>query len=533
MSFENDIFISYAHIDDMALVEGQKGWISSFHRALEIRLGQLLGRTPRIWRDPKLQGNDAFADRLVERLPGVAILVSVISPRYMKSDWCLRELHEFTKAAAGTGGVRVGHKIRVFKIVKTPVPLEQQDPELQHMLGYDFFTADPHSGRTKELSQSAETEIQRLYWAKLDDLAHDLTEMIEMLEAAGSGSGAAAPAAPAGASPIVSVVGGPSRAPATDAVTGAPGEERAVYLAETTYDLRDKRDAVRRELLTLGLRVLPDQPLPLVRDECEQAIREGLAASVLSIHLVGRNYGIVPEGATQSTVVIQNELAIERAAAGGYERLIWIPEKLECDDERQLKFIDHLQTDTRIQQGADILQTTFEEFKAAMNRRLIKKEEKKEEKEEAKEAAEASASGVDGDDNLVRIYLISDRRDESAPAALSDYLYDQGFEVILPVFEGDEAQIRKDHEENLSTCDAVLFYYGEGNELWLRQKLREVQKSAAFGRKKPIVIKAIYVGLPDNPTKAKFRTREAMVIDQRAPFDPAALTSFISQLQAG
>ena len=137
---------------------------------------------------------------------------------------------------------------------------------------------------------------------------------------------------------------------------------------------------------------------------------------MLSIHLVGRNYGLVPEGATQSTVVMQNELAIERAAAGDYARLIWIPEKLECDDERQLKFIEHLQTDTRIQQGADILQTTFEEFKAAMNRRLSSKEEKKEEKEEAKDAAEASAAGGDGDDNLVRIYLISDRRDETAPS---------------------------------------------------------------------------------------------------------------------
>ena len=100
------------------------------------------------------------------------------------------------------------------------------------------------------------------------------------------------------------------------------------------------------------------------------------------------------------------------------------------------------------------------------------------------------------------------------------------------MFEGDEAQIRKDHEENLSVCDAVLFYYGEGNELWLRQKLREVQKSAAFGRKKPIVIKAIYVAPPDSPSKAQFRTREAMVIDQRGPFDPAALSDFISQLHA-
>jgi hypothetical protein len=175
MGFENDVFISYAHIDDMALIEGQKGWVSSFHRALEIRLAQLLGRPPRIWRDPKLSGNDIFADRLVDRLPGVAILVSIISPRYLKSEWCLRELREFIKAAEANGGVRLGHKLRVFKLVKTAVPLEQQVPELQHMLGYEFFTTDPHTGRPKELSQTGDPDGQRLYWAKLDDLAHDMT----------------------------------------------------------------------------------------------------------------------------------------------------------------------------------------------------------------------------------------------------------------------------------------------------------------------------------------------------------------------
>ena len=30
----NDIFISYAHIDDESLDEEQKGWISKFHRSL-------------------------------------------------------------------------------------------------------------------------------------------------------------------------------------------------------------------------------------------------------------------------------------------------------------------------------------------------------------------------------------------------------------------------------------------------------------------------------------------------------------------
>lgn len=124
-TFENDIFISYAHIDDQPLVEGQKGWVSTFHRALHIRLAQLLGREPRIWRDPKLHGNDIYSDRLVQNLPGVALLVSVVSPRYIRSEWCMRELREFQKATLATGGTRMGDKARIFKVVKTAVPLRQ------------------------------------------------------------------------------------------------------------------------------------------------------------------------------------------------------------------------------------------------------------------------------------------------------------------------------------------------------------------------------------------------------------------------
>ena len=54
MDFENDIFISYAHIDNLPLAKDQEGWISTFDRALAIRLAQLRGQHPRVWRDPKL-----------------------------------------------------------------------------------------------------------------------------------------------------------------------------------------------------------------------------------------------------------------------------------------------------------------------------------------------------------------------------------------------------------------------------------------------------------------------------------------------
>ena len=222
MEFENDVFVSYAHIDDQALAEGQPGWISSLHRALQVRLEQLLGKEARIWRDPKLQGNDVFADRLVDRLPGVAVLVSVLSPRYVKSEWCQRELTEFLKAAVATGGARVADKLRVFKVVKTPIPAELQPQDLQPALGYEFFTIERASGRQRELDLSpmSRPDAQRLYWTKLDDLAHDIADLLTILEGRASGN------------------------------TPSPDETRGtVYLAETSSDVKDRRDSIRRELL--------------------------------------------------------------------------------------------------------------------------------------------------------------------------------------------------------------------------------------------------------------------------------------------
>jgi hypothetical protein len=223
---------------------------------------------------------------------------------------------------------------------------------------------------------------------------------------------------------------------------------------------------------------------------------------------------------------MQNELAIERGAEDDFSRLLWLPPGLETEDERQLKFIDHLQTDVRIQEGADILQTSLEDFKTVIHQRLAP-----EVKEEADTSAAEERPTDDEDSNLLRIYVIYDQRDSEGPAPLEDYLFDKGYEVIVPVFDGDEAQVRRDHEENLSICDGVLLYYGAANELWLRRKLREIQKSAAFGRKKPITAKAIYVAPPETPPKRRLRTREALVINPQEGFEPSALDPFLSQLQ--
>src|SRR5678816_4608461 len=161
MGFETDAFISYAHLDNAELIEGRKGWVANLHRALEIRVGQLLGKTPHIWRDPKLQGNDFFAETLVDRLARVAVLIAVVSPRYIRSEWTRKELEAFWKAAETQGGVRFADKARIFKVLKTPVPVANQQPELQGLLGYEFFRVDPETGKIRELDEVFGVEAQR------------------------------------------------------------------------------------------------------------------------------------------------------------------------------------------------------------------------------------------------------------------------------------------------------------------------------------------------------------------------------------
>src|SRR5436305_15056373 len=107
-----EVFISYAHNDNMPLTEGQNGWISDFHYVLQVRLCQILGESDvKIWRDPKLDGNDVFGDTILAALREAKVLVSVVSARYVKYDWCKREVEVFYEAVASRRGFQVNHNL--------------------------------------------------------------------------------------------------------------------------------------------------------------------------------------------------------------------------------------------------------------------------------------------------------------------------------------------------------------------------------------------------------------------------------------
>jgi hypothetical protein len=86
MTFPNHLFISYAHIDNYHDSAASRGWIDLLHERLEIRLAQLLGRKPIIWRDRKIKGNDVFNQTIHIELGKAAILLSVVTPRYIPAN---------------------------------------------------------------------------------------------------------------------------------------------------------------------------------------------------------------------------------------------------------------------------------------------------------------------------------------------------------------------------------------------------------------------------------------------------------------
>ena len=483
MSFDNDIFISYAHLDNLPVIRGENGWVSGFNEALLALLAGYLGKRPKIWRDAKLQGSGIFGNEIIQQLEKAAVLVSILSPPYVTSDWCQREIQTFYEKALAQA-VACSVDQRMFKGVKYPLDENQEEPEmLRELLGYQFYKVDPVTEKARDIRPEFGQEMREEYLQRIADLAVEITHRLKHLANHREDS---------------------SKQEETE-LTGI------VYLAETTSDLEIQRNNIRRELEQLGYRVLPDSPLPYDTNLCGE-IEDYLKQCSLSIHLVGERYGIVPEGKDESVVELQHTLAKKQSQENAdFQRVVWLPTGLQVKEARQTAFIEHLQNDT------DLLQMGLEKLKTVVQDKLTQAR-----------SVSVVESGLSGP---IRIYLICDQADGDVIESVDNYLFEQGYEVILPEFDEDEAQVRKFHEENVSDCHVVLIYYGAGDRRWLREQLQYLQRIERYGeRPSPLLGKGVLVSDPKTSEKERFGTHEAEVIRNYGEFDPATLAPFVSQI---
>ncbi len=480
----SDVFISYACLDDEPLAEGESGWVTRLHDALRIRLGQLLGRQPRVWRDPKPDRRDTWHPEMESRLPSVRTLVPIISPPYLQTSACQRELRTY--------GERCDESQHLIQVVKAPAEEDHIPIEARDLLALspriEFFEVNS-DGQYQQFDASLGDDHRRRFLHGVYDLAYEITKRVSK--------------------PRESVFREP---------------DQTVFLAETTFDLRDVRDRIKRELQERGYRVLPECPLPLFADELTQRVRSEIRQANAVVHLIGSRYGIVPEGSDRSLVELQCRLSAEALEnASSFARFFWAPKPLGLDDPRQEAFFNSLDQGEFGMRRTEFVRGSLEELKRLTLARL----------NGAPSPPEMPINGAKPKDeaSIRMIYLICDPADQETVEPIEDHLFELGYEVKVSPIDGDAKLRTETHREILTLCDAALIYFGHGSHQWVEMTLMDILKAPAFGRQKPLEAQAVYVAPPFNRRKDRFRTRSAIVLrGDDETFHPDHLTPFLDAL---
>ena len=458
MAFDIDVLITFAEKDNEAVQKIEQGWVSQFKKFLELMLFQVLGTKPNIVMKSEFDSATSPA------LNNAAILVVILTKEFAESGRCLDNLESFYKVSA------ISKINRVFKVIKSPLTVQEQPPRLRDMIGYEMYQLDVETGIMKEYSDFFSQEAEKQYWMKMVDLAYDIHEALIILKE-GDLKGE-----------IKNIY-----------------KRKTIYLAETGHDISVQRNIIKRELQRHGYIVLPKNTLPTQINEVEKVVRQDLEECSLSIHLVGSAYGEIPTDSDRSIVDVQNKLAAEvstvkKANKQEFSRLIWIAPNLKNASDKQKAFIETLKRDTEAQEGAEILQNPLEDFKNIVREELL----------ESQDRRSIDESGGKS------IYLVHDKIDDMEVAPFKELLEKSGFKVLMPAFEGELLEVRKQHINNLRNFDGAIIFKGKVNDQWVRMKVLDLLKAPGFGRNKPIKAKALLAS--GNPNLDNYKNQNLTII---------------------
>ncbi len=478
MGFDIDVLIAFAEKDNEA-PKNELGWVSHFKRFLELMLNQVLSERANVMLKAE------FDSITSPKLQNVGVMVTVLSKDFIESGTCLDHVESFVKGIENSKKTRN----RIFKVFKTPLSAQEQPPRLRDLIGYEMYQLDSDSGEVREYTDYFSTEAERQYWMKMVDLAYDIYDTLTQLKDDSS-----------------------------KAEVKNIYKRKTIYLAETGHDLSVQRNIIKRELQRHGYVVLPNQTLPGTFSDLEKIVQRDLGESNLSIHLIGSAYGEIPAGSDRSIVDIQNKLAAEKSLRAkdqgdDFTRLIWISPVLNNASERQKGFIENIKRDVEAQEGAEILQTPLEDFKNIMREELVESSDRK------------------GPEELGgrSVYLMHDRVDIADVKPIREVLEKSGFRVLIPEFEGELLEVRKKHIDNLRAFDAAIIYKGKVNEQWVRMKALDLLKAPGFGRKKPIIGKAILTAPGSTLNVESFKSQNLRVIESDPQRSAESVKSFIQE----
>jgi hypothetical protein len=493
---EHDIFVSYAHVDDLPFPGSDKGWVTTLVETLRILLAQKLGRRDAysLWMDHQLSRHEKLTPEILTNLERSATLLVVLSPGYLASEWCLREKDSFLESLAGSplsGG-------RIFLIERDKVDYEERPEQFEDLLGYRFWVQEGEGEPVQVLGvprPDASNPRQLRYFDELTRVCANLADELKRLRQAAAGSGAAAVGSGAAAAP----------APAASAAAAPADDRPAIYLAEVTDDLDDEAGALRTTLEQAGYRVLPATWYPREPEAYRQAVDADLAKSELFVQLVSALPGKKPPGMPEGYVRAQHL----RAVAAGKPVLQRRARRLDpaaVEDAEHRAFLE----------SESVMAVSMEEFRRTVLERA------------AALTAPAPAAAPAPAESLV--FVDADAGDLELAAAVGDALERRGLAYSLPLPGGSPAEVRADLEQNLLYADALVVVWGGASGQWVRNQLLLLRK-VAWKRARPLAAVVLVHGPPAGKEALGLGLPNLVTVDGTAGLDERTLAPLFQALE--
>jgi hypothetical protein len=250
--------------------------------------------------------------------------------------------------------------------------------------------------------------------------------------------------------------------------------KQCIFLAETSPDAAHYRLALQNELEMLGFAVVPEEHTRQTEDLIDPKVEEQLSRSILSVQIIGREYGPEIPGNRQSVPEWMHQLASKHTGSlsqkeenKSLHRIIWIAPANKTIDPRQEQFIAKIRTETMAFAGTELLETPFESLKSFIHGQLNILKTKSESKEKD--------SGS--------VYLVYEKRIEPDIQPLLNNIQEFEPQAALPGFNLSPEESMHRHKSLITGCRSIIIFYEGGNAFWLRAKMNDVLKANGFGRK--------------------------------------------------
>jgi hypothetical protein len=470
--YRYDVFVSYAHVDNIPVAPSEPGWVDALFRQFGLSLDMKLGRQrmAEIWRDlQSLRGNQEVTGHINDQVRQSALLLLVLSPAYLASESCLRELQTF---------VERGPANRIFVVWKDPSETARQPlpAEIRDLRKYKFWFLDDNQ-KTRVLGwpnpRTDSAEDRRFYYPVIEDLVADVCETLHGLRAAADQDR------------------GPTTGPGIPVPPPPPRQvprKGTVLLAEVTGDLDPRREEVRRYLDLAGIDALPTGSYRLTREEFEQAFVADLKSCKAFVQLLGPYASKVPPDVPEGFCRFQLDLARAR----GVPILQWRSLDLDLNGVAQPAQRALLESD-------NVQAMPIEEFKRSI--------------------VELFAEPVFVPPRPTSFLFVDAANDDVESAGKLVAGLDDSLEWTMPLYDpNDTAEVvQSAAARNLVESDAVVFFYGKANPRWVLSQVDLYRKLKPQRSSNPKLL-ALVTAPPEPKVAIPIRLQGLKVL----PIDEAA-----------